>query len=127
LAPDGGVRSIRELFIHIGDANFFFPTIVGAAASDQPEAPRDKAVRENRFKTKDEMKDYLIASYEYSKKSIGTLSAETLNSDVNMFGTTRSGRAAMMTNLGHMHEHLGQAIAYARMNGIIPPWSLPKK
>jgi uncharacterized damage-inducible protein DinB len=23
----------------------------------------------------------------------------------------------------HMHEHLGQAIAYARVNGVVPPWS----
>jgi uncharacterized damage-inducible protein DinB len=23
----------------------------------------------------------------------------------------------------HNHEHLGQMIAYARMNGIAPPWS----
>jgi hypothetical protein len=24
---------------------------------------------------------------------------------------------------GDMHEHLGQLIAYARMNHIVPPWS----
>ena len=25
--------------------------------------------------------------------------------------------------LADMHEHLGQAIAYARMNGVVPPWT----
>jgi hypothetical protein len=25
--------------------------------------------------------------------------------------------------VSHLHEHLGQAIAYARMNGVAPPWS----
>ena len=33
----------------------------------------------------------------------------------------------MVTGVGHsvvdMHEHLGQLIAYARMNQIVPPWS----
>ena len=24
---------------------------------------------------------------------------------------------------GDLHEHLGQLIAYARMNQIVPPWS----
>ena len=23
----------------------------------------------------------------------------------------------------HLHEHLGQLIAYARSNGVVPPWS----
>ena len=23
----------------------------------------------------------------------------------------------------HAHEHLGQSIAYARVNGIVPPWT----
>jgi hypothetical protein len=25
--------------------------------------------------------------------------------------------------LNHLHEHLGQSIAYARMNAVVPPWS----
>jgi uncharacterized damage-inducible protein DinB len=25
--------------------------------------------------------------------------------------------------MGHMGEHLGQLIAYARVNGIVPPWT----
>jgi uncharacterized damage-inducible protein DinB len=25
----------------------------------------------------------------------------------------------------HDNEHMGQLVAYARMNGIVPPWSKP--
>jgi len=25
----------------------------------------------------------------------------------------------------HVSEHMGQSVAYARMNGIVPPWSRP--
>ena len=28
--------------------------------------------------------------------------------------------------LAHISEHMGQSIAYARMNGIVPPWSKPE-
>ena len=28
-----------------------------------------------------------------------------------------------MSALDRPHESLGQSIAYARMNGIVPPWS----
>jgi hypothetical protein len=27
--------------------------------------------------------------------------------------------------LAHVNEHMGQSVAYARMNGIVPPWSRP--
>ena len=32
-------------------------------------------------------------------------------------------RPVFTTMMNHLHEHLGQSIAYARMNGVVPPWS----
>jgi uncharacterized damage-inducible protein DinB len=29
----------------------------------------------------------------------------------------------MIFILRHLGEHLGQSIAYARMNGVVPPWT----
>ena len=46
--------------------------------------------------------------------------SETL---VNMFGKPATHRYVFTTMLNHLHEHLGQSIAYARMNGVVPPWS----
>jgi hypothetical protein len=40
-----------------------------------------------------------------------------------MFGNDVSIRTVIFTEMGHLHEHLGQLIAYARVNGIVPPWS----
>jgi uncharacterized damage-inducible protein DinB len=31
-----------------------------------------------------------------------------------------------MALVSHEHEHLGQMIAYARSNGVTPPWSSPE-
>ena len=32
-------------------------------------------------------------------------------------------RATWIATATHLHEHLGQLIAYARSNAIVPPWS----
>jgi hypothetical protein len=42
---------------------------------------------------------------------------------VSMFGQSFTGQQAWLLATVHLHEHLGQGIAYARVNGIVPPWS----
>ena len=42
---------------------------------------------------------------------------------IDLFGHEMTTRNAMITVLNHMHEHLGQSIAYSRMNGVVPPWT----
>ena len=32
-------------------------------------------------------------------------------------------RGVLLSVVSHEFEHLGQSIAYARMNGIVPPWT----
>ncbi len=50
-------------------------------------------------------------------------STEDLEKPVKMFGSPTTHRGVLITMLSHLHEHLGQSIAYARMNGVVPPWS----
>jgi hypothetical protein len=50
-----------------------------------------------------------------------------LNKTVNLMGNDMSKRAVLLMALGHYQEHLGQSIAYARMNGVVPPWSKSDK
>jgi uncharacterized damage-inducible protein DinB len=42
---------------------------------------------------------------------------------VELFGMKMSKRATLILLASHSHEHLGQSIAYARSNGIVPPWT----
>jgi uncharacterized damage-inducible protein DinB len=42
---------------------------------------------------------------------------------VDLFGRKTTTRAVYLRILAHMNEHMGQSIAYARMNGVVPPWS----
>jgi hypothetical protein len=40
-----------------------------------------------------------------------------------MLGRKTTLRDVCLTMVSHMHEHLGQSIAYARANHITPPWT----
>lgn len=121
--PEKGVRSIRELYTHIADANVFFMSFVGVKAPAGQALPKEQTERENRFATKADIVKHLKWSFEFCQTEFAKLTVDALNKEVNMFGTKTTGRNASLVSHGHMHEHLGQAIAYARVNGYTPPWS----
>jgi uncharacterized damage-inducible protein DinB len=55
--------------------------------------------------------------------AIRNLSDADLDKPATMFGQQTTYRNVLLTAVSHNHEHLGQLIAYARMNGVAPPWS----
>ncbi len=88
-------------------------TLTGAAPGARPAPVTDPA----------KMQDALKASYANLKKVIEGLSDSDLNASVKMFGRDTNKRGAIQMALTDQHEHLGQLIAYSRVNGIVPPWS----
>jgi hypothetical protein len=65
----------------------------------------------------------LKKSFEYLRMVATQATDADLDKSIKMFGYDTTHRGALMTALNHLHEHLGQSIAYARMNGVVPPWS----
>ena len=63
------------------------------------------------------------ASFEHVRNAIKNAPEADLSKAIKLFGQDSTTRQAMMVVATHDHEHLGQAIAYARMNGVVPPWS----
>jgi uncharacterized damage-inducible protein DinB len=57
------------------------------------------------------------------QKTIEGLSDADLNAPVKLFGRDMTKEGAVRFLLADQHEHLGQSIAYARTNGVVPPWS----
>jgi hypothetical protein len=57
------------------------------------------------------------------RQALASVSPSDLQASVKFFGqdTTKQGAALML--IFDQHEHLGQLIAYARSNGVVPPWS----
>ena len=54
---------------------------------------------------------------------VGEMDAEALGRTTTLYGRDVGEWAVMLQLVTHMNEHLGQSIAYARMNGVVPPWS----
>ena len=71
----------------------------------------------------EKMQEALKASYANLQKAIAGLSDTDLQTPVKLFGHDLTKQGAVMLLLGDQHEHLGQSIAYARSNGVVPPWS----
>ena len=71
----------------------------------------------------EKMQEALKASYVSLQKAIAGLSDNDLQAPVKLFGRDMTKQGALMLILEDQHEHLGQSIAYARTNGVVPPWS----
>lgn len=117
--PADDVRSIGEVYMHFVSANYFFPTLIGfEAPADTPAAWRSGNA-ENL--TRAQAVEAINASFEHLYASIRQI--DDLDAPVNLFGDQTNVRQYLVVMATHLHEHLGQSIAYARTNGIVPPWA----
>jgi uncharacterized damage-inducible protein DinB len=114
--PVRGVRSVSEVYMHMAGGNYALVRFVG-----------DKRVLDTRsyeqVTEKPRVVEELRRSFDYLRNTILNTTDADLDKPVHMFGTDSTERAAFMEALSHLHEHLGQSVAYARMNGVVPPWS----
>ena len=122
--PAEGVRSVSEVYMHIVAANFGI--VMGALQSAPPESADpawyDFANAES-ISDKATIVEALGASFDYVAEVIEGTSDDRLQEAVDLFGGDSSVRGALLLVATHCHEHLGQSIAYARTNGVTPPWS----
>ncbi|MEP6831897.1 MAG: DinB family protein [Gemmatimonas sp.] len=123
--PMAGVRSVREVFLHIAGENYLLPSMFGAAIPAETGITdfQSTTAYEKRDIKKDSVVANLDASFAFIKRAMAADSAAIMSSEVDFFGTKMSRQAAWIGTVTHMHEHLGQAIAYARSNKVVPPWS----
>ena len=113
--PAQGVRSVADVFNLIVKEN----GLLAGALSGTPNAAAPPAPITDPEKLQEALKD----SYANLQKAIAGLSDSDLQTPVKLFGHDLTKQGAVMLLLGDQHEHLGQAIAYARSNGVVPPWS----
>ena len=117
--PAQGVRSVGEVYAHVAGGNYFLPTFWGSKVPDGIDPRGFEKAGGDKAKTIDTLKK----SFDHLKQQVQALSPADLDKKIKMFGRDATVRDAVMTLASHGHEHLGQAIAYARTNGIAPPWS----
>lgn len=122
--PGEGVRSVSETFMHIATEWYLYmPMLIGAKPFAEMGAPRELGTKLNAITSKAEVIDYLNKSWAYGKAQVEGVDAAKLAGKMKMFGREVTFPEMTFGMSGDLHEHLGQLIAYARMNKVVPPWS----
>jgi uncharacterized damage-inducible protein DinB len=125
--PAEGVRSIGEVFLHIAADNYFIPAMAGNAAPASTGIVGTDYNTAVAFETRALDKAATIAalreSFVHLHQVMAGVDHDDLMAQLSFFGNQMSGLQLWVLNTTHLHEHLGQSIAYARSNGIVPPWS----
>jgi hypothetical protein len=119
--PAKGVRSVAEVYLHAAGGIYFLLGQIGREAP--PEVKALLKTWETQTTKKDEIKTILTSAFAWARKAAMETSDADLDKSLPLFGTELTQRAVFMITLGHTREHLGQSIAYARTNGVVPPWS----
>ena len=116
--PGPGVRSVSEVYVHVAGGNYFLPTFLGAKMPEGITRDMEKTVTD-----KAKVIESLKSSFAHVRKAVEGVPDTDLDKKVKFFGQEPSERMMLIVLVSHGHEHLGQSIAYARTNGVAPPWS----
>ena len=116
--PAAGVRSTSEVYMHIVMANFYLLSVTG------PKIPPDlKQDAEKTVTTKAEVINWLKRSLDAVKKAHLAEAPTDLPRKVRVDNRDSTVDAMYLRIIIHDNEHMGQLVAYARMTGVVPPWS----
>ncbi|NNE66398.1 MAG: DinB family protein [Pyrinomonadaceae bacterium] len=115
--PAEGIRSNTEVWMHVANANFLISKALGA------DVPSDLPKEMEKVTDRKQVLHYLKLSFETAGMQIMKLKEEDLGKEVDFFGQKRTSRDVLLTLAVHCQNHLGQSVAYARMNGVKPPWA----
>ncbi len=121
--PAPGVRSTSEVLMHIALANFYLLSVTG------PKMPADltSANMEKTVTQKAEVINWVTRSLDAVKNAHAGLTSAELQRRVKIEGRDATVDGMYLRIIVHANEHMGQLVAYARMNGIVPPWSEESK
>jgi uncharacterized damage-inducible protein DinB len=118
-SPGSGVMSVAKVYAHVAHYNYRYPSqnmaiaLPAGVRLDTLEAVAAKA----------QVVALLRQSADYVRAAVKQTTDAQLAGQTRLYGRDVQRWAVLFQLLAHMNEHLGQSIAYARMNGVVPPWS----
>ena len=116
--PAPGVRSTSEVYMHIVMANFYLLSVTG------PKMPADlKEDAEKTVTSKQEVIAWLKRSLHAVKEAHLAEKPDDLRRKVHIMDRDATVDGMYLRIIVHANEHMGQLVAYARMTGVVPPWS----
>jgi hypothetical protein len=118
--PMEGVRSVSEVLLLAAQEGYaFVPTSFGGKAG----ASREDMAAMRTMTDKAKIIEHLNKAFAHAKMELEAADPSTLTGKRQVMGQSRNAIETAMAIAGDLHEHLGQMIAYARTNHIVPPWS----
>lgn len=114
--PMEGVRTVSEAIMHMASASYFFAGRFGVEKPEGVDTENMESITD-----KAEVVAALKASLEHLSGAMRAIESPSAEADV--FGRKGTVEDLMLIGVGHVHEHFGQLIAYARSNEVVPPWS----
>jgi len=118
--PSKDVRSAGQVYLHVVAANYLLPSMLGK----QPPMSMDEIMKmDSQTMEPSKVRQMLKDSYAWASATITEIPDTDLELEMDFFGHKMTKRAGLLAMCMHSHEHLGQAIAYARANNITPPWT----
>jgi uncharacterized damage-inducible protein DinB len=117
--PADDTRSFAEVMLHIGAANYNLYKLVGT----QPPTGIDLKTLEKSTTDKAKVVATLKDSFAHAKQAIKAVPDADLDKSMDWFGGKNTERGILLFIVRHTAEHLGQSIAYARVIGVVPPWT----
>ena len=122
--PAPGVRSVGEAFMHVASEYYVFtPMAYGATPSPVVGRGREAFQKFEAGSSKPEVLKHLKEGFAYTRQSLAGIDPAQLGGTRKLFGGDRTIVETSFVMSGDLHEHLGQLIGYARMNGVKPPWT----
>ncbi len=121
--PAEGVRSVGESFLHVASGNYITLMTMGGKLPEGIDPMKLEKSTTERAKIVEEVKKSFKAVNDY----VASLPESDLTREVDFFGMKMNVGDMIMFASNHQHETLGQSIAYARMNNIVPPWTAERQ
>jgi len=116
--PAPGVRSTSEVYMHIAIANLYLLSVTGPAMPADLKPEMEKSVT-----AKADVIGWLKRSLEAVRAAHAAETPSALQRKAKIFGRDATADGIYLRIIVHANEHMGQLVAYARMNGIVPPWA----
>jgi uncharacterized damage-inducible protein DinB len=116
--PAPGVRSTSEVYMHIVMANFYLLSVTGPKMPADLKEGMDKSVT-----SKAEVINWLKRSLDAVKQAHSGITLKDLQRKVHIMDRDATVDGMYLRIIVHSNEHMGQLVAYARMTGVVPPWS----
>jgi uncharacterized damage-inducible protein DinB len=118
--PTADSRSFAEVFLHVAGERYQIMALTGAV----PPAGFDDKTFEKSTTDKAQIVEELNKSWDFAQKAINGMTNAEFAKLLPKVGPQANAGDVVYFLVIDAHEHLGQSVAYARENGIVPPWTV---